>query len=160
MKKNIWVFIIFVTFALTGCDQATVLIGQWTGKRQAVIDNSASVKAVPVDDVQLAKIILKPKRHKLTITRDPFEPLIKPKNFDATRNAVDQHQLNDELKGMQYVGLVKVGDSFSALIRTDSKKGVYKVNDQVGQLTITAIEEGSITFIQGSKTYKLKRGDL
>ena len=159
MKKTLFVYIIFGIFTLTGCDKLTAMINHKAANQQAIPETAAAVSATPVEDVQLAKIILKPKRHKLTITRDPFEPLIKPKNFDATSRSIEQQQ-NDDLKGMQYVGLVKVGDTISALIKTGTDKGVYKVNEQVNHLTITAIEESSITFIQGSKTFKLKRGDL
>ncbi len=163
MKKITLLLTIMMIISLAGCDKPNAIESMFKNgsqKQQTVAENVPAVSPTAiVQDVQLAKIILKPERHKLSVTRDPFEPLIKPKNFDATANSVEQLQEMDALKGMEFLGLMKVGDIYSALIKTEKTKGVYKVNDQVNQLTITAIEEKSITFTKGSKTFKLKRGD-
>lgn len=163
MMNLIRLFIICVLVALTGCDQITGMMNFKSKKHQqnaAAVNPNAVSAAAPIEDVQLAQIILKPKRHKLTITRDPFEPLIKSKGSNGIGRSIEQLKEADALKDMQYLGMVKVGADTSALIKTQDKKEVYKVNDQVNHLTITAIEEDVITFTQGSKTFKLKRGVL
>ncbi len=163
MMNLIRLFIICALVTLTGCDQLSGMTNFKSKKHQqntAAVNPNAVSAASPIEDVQLAQIILKPKRHKLTITRDPFEPLIKSKGSDGIGRSIEQLKEADALKGMQYLGMVKVGEDTSALIKTQDKKEVYKVNDQVNHLTITAIEEDVITFTQGSKTFKLKRGVL
>jgi Tfp pilus assembly protein PilP len=119
-----------------------------------------SRSAEPVGDNPSAITILKPKNQSLPVTRDPFKPLMKPKKNVADTHALEQQQENDLLMGMRYLGMVKFGETFSALMHTENGRGVYQVNDQVNGLTITAIDEGGITFTKGNKTLKLQRGDL
>lgn len=159
MKNLIWIHMMCASLVLTGCDQINALTHRKAKDQKSPVVAAVTANA-QVDDVQLAKIILKPKRHKLSVTRDPFEPLIKPKNSDGTVQSVEEIQQADTLKGMHYLGMVKVGNDISALIKTEHAKDVYKVNDEVNLLKIKTIEEDSITFSKEGKTFKLKRGVL
>lgn len=108
---------------------------------------------------QLPQIIRRPKQYKVPVLRDPFEPLVKTEPPAVIAKAVEEERQLDVFKGMEYAGVIKWGDAYSAYLRTESGKGVYQVNDRVGDWTITDISEGIVTFKNGEKTYQLQRGD-
>lgn len=112
-----------------------------------------------VNPEQLSQIIDRPKQYKVPVTRDPFEPLVKMEPPAVIAKAAEEERQLDVFKGMEYAGVVKWGDAYSAYLRTDSGKGVYQVNDRVGDWTITDISEGIVTFKSGEKSYQLQRGD-
>lgn len=108
---------------------------------------------------KLPEIIGRPKQEKITVSRDPFAPLIKTQPPAEVAKAAEEERRMDVFKGMEYAGVIKWGERYSAYIRTDSGKEVYQINDRVGDWTITDISEQIITFKNGDNTYQLQRGD-
>lgn len=154
MKLTPLFLILVLTIAAGGCD------GFSAKKKHAPASTSGPADAAVssyVEDVELAKIILRPKRHNLSVKRDPFEPLIKPKEMLDTM-PIDQQREEDVLRGLEYLGLVRVGEKNSVLLKTEKGKGVYRINDKVGQLTIAEIHEDHIVFEKNDRNFKLKRG--
>lgn len=74
MMNLIRLFIICALVTLTGCDQLSGMTNFKSKKHQqnaAAVNPNAVSAASPIEDVQLAQIILKPKRHKLTNSESP-----------------------------------------------------------------------------------------
>jgi hypothetical protein len=157
MKISLWKWIILAMFVLSGCNKPEPLPYYSRKPDKTTTDKT---KLPSVENIPLTDIIIKPKGQKLSVKRDPFEPLIKPKVDIVDARVLELQQEEDLLMGMRYVGVVKFGEAFSALMHTEDGKGVYQVNDQVNGLTITKIDESSITFTKGNKILKLQRGDL
>lgn len=156
MKISLWKYIIFALVVLSGCNKPEEL--PYYSRKP---DNTNINKTVsPAENIPLTQIIIKPKQQVLSVIRDPFEPVTKPEKVVVDAPVIEEQQENDLLMGMRYVGLVKFGETFSALMHTEDGKGVYQVNDRVNELTITQIDEDCITFTKGSKILKLQRGDM
>lgn len=150
-----FLFILFLLLPLAGCDQLMNWYRRSTSKF-ADVENSpqaaqTSVEKLDVQDIDLAKILVKPERHELQINRDPFKPLLETDTPNVQAK-------EDPLANMQFVGVVKVGDTFSALIKTEKGKNVYSVNDKLGELVIINITEEFVEFKKGEEVHQLKRG--
>ena len=109
-----------------------------------------------VDSPQLAQLILKPKRPKLDISRDPFEPLF----WEAKENPTKGAPLSnvDMLEDVKFLGLVRIGDTVSALLKTKSGKKMYHLDDQIREYKITDITGIGVVLTNGQRTIKVKRG--
>ena len=145
-------FLISCVLALGGCDLTP-------GKKKAQTEPSPTVKLV--QDMELAKIILKPERQPSVITRDPFKPLLaktellnEAKTDDNTRRADEE-----DLKKIKFLGLIKLGENYSVFLQSETKKGVYKVNDEFEHFTIINIQPEFVELKRGNNSYKLKRGE-
>lgn len=118
----------------------------------------ASDATTGTDDVELAKIILTPKQYELHVSRDPFEPLIRPQ----TKGAVP-FQKGDEGVGMpvdvKFFGVVKTDQGYAALLKSPEEKGVYRIGDMMKDFLISDIQMDYLVITYKEKTYTLKRGD-
>ena len=59
---------------------------------------------------------------------------------------------------MKCLGVFKIGDQYSALIRTEKEKSVFKVNDDIEGFTIMEIHEDQIILKKSDMSFTLKRG--
>lgn len=108
---------------------------------------------VVVQSPELAKMILRPKKGPIDVSRDPFHPLM------------DNIKLNDcfsisvdNLTDVCFLGTVKVNGKFSALVADSKGKDVYQLQSRIRNYTITSIEEDEITLTNGDNNIKIKRG--
>ena len=147
MKISAKIFVIPMLIMLTGCDVV---------KNLALGRSPFAKKPAPVpvekplitymDSADLAKIILKPERKPLTISRDPFKPLIdKPVEFNPN-DPNSPTTIEDNLEDVHWVGVVKLGDELRVYLKTQEKTGVFKVGDTIRSYTITHIDIHEVIF--------------
>lgn len=146
--------------ALSGCnvnDLTRILNFDFNRKEPAAATASA-VEDKTVKDIELAKVILKPKHLTLKVTRDPFAPLLAGSNENAPM--VADAPLSEQLiRDIQFLGLINMGDQPFALISVENVSKVYKVGDLIKTLTVAEIHADHIVLEKDSKTIKLNRGD-
>lgn len=145
MKKLMTLAMIVLT--ITGCD----LVEKKTKKTEMVKKPSLE----KVDDLQLAKIILKPTRADINVTRDPFRPLIQEEEKQTvTRNTIG----NQDLKRYKFLGVAKVNDEYVAYLKNGATKGTFRKDDKLKDYTITEIGPDQVVLSNGDQTITLKRG--
>jgi len=146
-----WVVILTFSLGLLigGCDQIS---SYWPTRRsQKVVEKAEFDK---YKDVDLAKIVLKRKKERPKIDRDPFAPLM----GKTERQTVKPSDKGSDLRGLEYLGVVKNQDAFFALLKFESKRMVKSVNDKVKGYTIIKIEPDKVVLTNGIKTKTVKRG--
>lgn len=159
MKNASRIFLILTVMVMASFNGPAGAADPDAGQQQVSVKKAEAEASVPVKDAPLSESMLKTRRNPMAVTRDPFLPLPKPKKAQEVQN-LEKQQEEDPLMGIRYQGLVKMGETFFVLLHTQDGKGVYQVNDQVNGLTITVIDEGSVTFVKDNETFKLQRGDL
>ncbi|MCA9407978.1 MAG: hypothetical protein H6755_07515 [Candidatus Omnitrophica bacterium] len=156
MKNKISILsVLIAVLCICGCDNIAFMKSYY--KQQKEIKEKAKEPVISfIDDTDLAKIILTPKVNKdFDFSRDPFQPLGKGNYMSAFTSTADTN-----IGNVAYLGIVKIGDEFSALIQTENNKGVYKINDQVNnKVTIIDIHEDYVMLEKGDEQYKIKRGE-
>ena len=160
MKSSTKAYVILMAVLWAGFNHPVAMADQDSDNQQMPVETPGLRSPEPVEDKSSAITILKSESQPLPVTHDPFAPLVMSPKTVVDTHVPEQQQENDLLMGMRYLGMVKFGEIFTALLHTENGRGVYQVNDQVNGLTITAIDEGFITFTKGNKTLKLQRGDL
>ncbi len=152
-------FLLGLVLFLSGCDQLNSL---FLPKKKAPPVVEAKPIVPMLEDTDLAKLILKPEPYKLKVTRDPFKPLIERKEAlekGTQEDAVLYQMSQEQVKKMKYLGLIKMADQYSALIKTEKRKGVYKLNDEVEGFYITGIAPDHVVLEKQNMTFNLKRGE-
>ncbi|MGE0268218.1 MAG: hypothetical protein AB7S78_07170 [Candidatus Omnitrophota bacterium] len=145
MKRLIYLAIIILMF--TGCD-----LVQKKSKKTTVVKKPTLDK---VDDLNLAKIILKPERSDISVTRDPFKPLIQEEEKQTVvRNTIG----NQELKRYKFLGVAKVNNEYVAYLKSGAVKGTFRKDDKLKDYTITEIGPDEVVLSNGDQTITLKRG--
>lgn len=145
MKRLI--VLVLVGMMCGGCD----LVEKKTKKTEVVKKPSLQ----KVDDLQLAKIILKPERTEISVNRDPFRPLIQEEEKPA---AVNTAMANQELKRYKFLGVAKVNDEYVAYLKNGAVKGTFRKDDKLKDYTITEIGPDQVVLSNGNQTITLKRG--
>lgn len=156
--KPILILILLFCFSAVGCDKLNELYFPKKKKRAQVAQRPA-IKII--DDMELAQAIMKPERKKMEIVRDPFKPLITKETAqpigDNTKKEEDElKKLIDKIK---FQGVVKIGEDISALIKTETKKGVFKVTDPIDVFTLNEIQPDYVILKKGDYSFQLKRGE-
>jgi hypothetical protein len=147
--KTLRVVIFILCLTMTwGCIQFQEL-SSTKAKKSSV----AEPEIPKVDSPDLAKMILRPKRSQLDISRDPFMPLIGKNELP-----IGLESCVDNLADVSFLGTVKVNNQYLALVAHNKGKDVYQIQSQIRNFTITAIEENEITLTNGTKEIKMKRG--
>jgi hypothetical protein len=106
-----------------------------------------------VEDVELAKLILRPESGKLDVSRDPFKPL----NY-TQQSGPAARQTDDLIKQVELLGVTRVNNEFRALLKTASERRVCQINDVVAGYVIEDIMDDRIILNDGARTITLKRG--
>ena len=165
MKKKYLIAVLLLTLSLTGCRELAKVSRFFYGykgpKKQTVEEQK--IVLPKFDQPELAKLILRPAMKKTAIQRDPFQPIIA---YSHGSNRSEAAFLDDSEEGalnnLTFLGVIKVGDKYSALLKNDLKKGergIYSVNDRINGLTITEINEDQIVLQNGTRNFSLKRGN-
>ena len=144
--------LVLIVATFSSCDWLMDVYG--IRKRRPKSSSEESKQLVEeIKTTDLAKIIIKPSPKVLKVQRDPFKPLIsrKRKNLSGTQ---DDQADEDVLEDVKFLGVVKIGDSFSALLRTNEAKGAFNIGEKVGAYTISEITQEEVTFTKEDKTYK------
>ncbi len=151
MKKLIFTPFIFtlLTLATIGCDRIAFIND---GKKST--DDTITV--TPVEDPQLAKLILKPNLKTIEIPRDPFKPIYtsSPSHVDAKKIEPIRTTFSD----VYFVGMVKMDTQAIALLRVSEKKVMLKLNEQYRGFIVKEIDNTRIVFSNGENQITLKRG--
>lgn len=147
--------LILIIMTLTSCDWLMEVYG--IRKRRAPSDMAESEELVPeIKRTDLAKVIIKPKTDLLKVERDPFKPLVVKK-----RKRIEGVQVVEDsiLKDVDFLGVVRIGDKYSALLRTSDAKGAFMIGEKIGPYELTEISQEYIVFSKDNQTFKIKRGD-
>lgn len=158
--KNIsrWIFLILIVMTFTSCDWLMDVYGIRKKRNRTPEEIAQSEELVEeVQSTELAKLIIKPVPVPLRVKRDPFKPL-----FEAKKNTSNSSQTEEEediFDSVDFLGVVKIGDRFAALLKTPDIKGAFVIGERVGVYTISEIAQEYVVFTKGEKTYKIKRGD-
>ncbi|MBP9853625.1 MAG: hypothetical protein KBD53_02020 [Candidatus Omnitrophica bacterium] len=140
MKHLIYLIIILVCFS--GCSSK---------KKEVVVSEPVVEK---VEDLQLAKIILKPEKPEISVTRDPFKPLIELNKGPAALVL----NIGEQLERYKFMGVTKSDDEYVAFIKDGAKRGTYRKNDMLNEFKIVDIGPQEVLLLNGEKTFTLKRG--
>ena len=149
-----WLILGLGLLALSGCAQG----GEEKAGQPAISDAAPQPLVEMIDSPQLARMILKPVKKELPVSRDPFAPLINPKKEKVTAPAAvrDAAQIED----LSFLGVVRIDEEYLALLADRFEKGVYRVNDTIKGFTIVDIQTEEVTFSNSVRTIKIKRGDI
>ncbi len=155
--KKIILFFIILQFALTGCE---FFPSKDTDKK--VPENQALIMSDDLDisqeeKDQLVSLFKKARPQQRIIEKDPFKPIITKHKLEQKDNVLSGDSKKDFLINIEYLGVVQIGDSYSALILVGQKKGVYSLKDKIKQLTITDIKNDHIMLVDGSEQYQIQR---
>lgn len=135
--------------ALTGCDQIVNRILYGTPQKPEVKKPVIEKIKTP----ELAKKILRPVKHQLDVTKDPFRPLIEAKSTVAE----DKEAYTPA--DVEFIGVVRVADEYQVLLKTNAKKGLFRVHDRIKNFTIEDIQHDRVVLNNGIKSITLKRGE-
>jgi len=130
-----------------------MLAGCRFGSDMLIEQNKTTTPNNRIDNPQLAKLILTPKREKLQVARDPFKPLMTKSGSTVTMSVP---QLNMKI---EYLGALKVEDKTKALLRVNNKKSFYLKDDVIQGYTIESIDMDQVTLKQGEEKLQIKRSD-
>ena len=131
-----------------------------TAQRQSQAEKTQVVKKI--NDIDLAKVILRAPSANLDVNKDPFRPLIQDtKTEQPIVQISDTNTMHTEAAinlDVQFLGMIRINKENQALLRYNQTKRLYKVNDQVDEFTIETIEKDAVSMNDGETTVTLKRG--
>ena len=149
MEKYIFLMPLLILFCVgaSGCDGMN---------DPAKNDPDSNITVAPVDDPQLAKLILKPRQKAINVSRDPFKPLMdwNDKRNDAKVMAPVKQQFSD----LTFIGMIKMGDQAIALLKSGDKKTMLKNNAAYKGFIVIEITNSQVTFSDGVTQITLRRG--
>lgn len=122
-------------------------------KKTTSVKKPTKPLAQMVQDVELAKLILRPESAKLDAQRDPFKPL----GYEQSVATVILEE--NPFKNFKLLGVTKVDNEFRALVSSPTGRDIYQVKDKIGDYVITEITNEQMTLTNDTKTATLKRGD-
>ena len=116
-----------------------------------------------VNDLELAKLILRPEEEKKDFNIDPFKPLAGGEIGSVKRAAQSESSRSgvvyiEGIGEVRFVGVIKSNDEYFALLKTNKGKGTYKVGDNLENYRVTEIENNKIILTDGSQTIIIERG--
>lgn len=149
MRVLICILVMSLCLVSSGCKE---FANSWPGRKPKKV--AKTVEPKKADDINLSKIILKPKREKPNVSRDPFAPLLGQDSAANPRLTKDV----DELQGLEYLGVIKNQDEFSALLKFESKRMVKKIDDEIKGYRIVEMNPEELILTNGIKTKTVKRG--
>lgn len=146
--------LICLAFIATGCgntEQAKI-----KKVNQAQIDYINSLR---VNDEDLAKMILKPKKETIDVSRDPFTPLGQQFNQPLQQVVVAEDDAAREIKKYKFEGVAKMGEEYIAFLQSGKNKGAFRIKDDVIGFKIKNINENEITLTNGEEIVTLRRSE-
>lgn len=142
--------LLFLALTAAGCDGIAFMND---GRSKA--DENAIV-VTPVDDPQLAKLILKPNPKSIQIPRDPFKPIYTPSG--AHTDAKKAEPIRAQFSDLFFIGMVKMDNQAIALLKIGEKKLMLKLNEQYKGFMVKDITNTQVVFSDGQTQITLKRG--
>ena len=110
-----------------------------------------------IESPVLAKLILKPARYKIDISKDPFEPLIQEDDTPVIVDMKTERIINPD--DYKFIGIVKINGEPLVLLNVKEKRAIYKLNDEVDSFVISNISNEEVILKNGKKILILKRGE-
>ncbi len=162
-KKWMIYIVVILLVSLTGCD---VLKNMALGKPLFQKKTAAApVEEKPlieyIQSPELAKIILKPEKKPLSVSRDPFKPLIAEEiNAQGQDNSVSPLAEPANLDDVALIGVVKFGSEVRAYLKMSNKTGIFKVGDTLRNYVINQIDSDRVIFKSGNSEIEKKREDI
>ena len=153
MRQLIIVLVLYCAATASGCQFLKDMALK--EKKHPPVEPVESVSNM-VESLDLARIILKPEVEKRVIARDPFKPIITETKEEA---AVEPANNIESIGDLSLIGVVKIGDEYSALLKTSSQKGVFQKYDMIHRYIIADIAMDRIVLKDGNKTIIVKRGE-
>ena len=141
---------ILLCLMCAGCD----LVDSMSSKPQKAAVKPALEK---IDDTQLAKVILKPKKASIDVNRDPFMPLIVEEKKTPIFAGIPRQ--GQDLQRFKFLGVFKENDEYVAFLKSGQKKGTYRKDDKLKDFTVTKIGPDEVILTNGEQTVTLKRGE-
>ena len=113
-----------------------------------------------IENLDMAKNILKPLNHQLMVTRDPFKPIIvapKPlSQLNLKKKKIKKPE--DLLKDVELQGVVRLESECRASIMVGPLSRIVNVGDKIRKYTITKIDLGFMVLSNGKRVITIKRG--
>jgi len=143
-------FLLLIALTAAGCDGIAFM------NDNAPKPDDNAIVVTPVDDPQLAKLILKPNPRSVEIPRDPFKPIytVSPGHTEAKKVEPIRAQFSD----LFFIGMVKMDDQAIALLKLGDKKVMLKLNEQYKGFMLKDISNTQVVFSDGQTQITLKRG--
>jgi hypothetical protein len=153
MKKYILMSLsAIVMLSFSGCDKLMEMYGIRKPHPKQAQNSEMPTELKKVDNASLAKILLKPDRKPINIVRDPFKPLL-GESLGAVNPATGK---KDEVSvDISLLGIVKLENDYSALLKSKTQKGVFKVGDVIDAYTVQEITGDYVVLHGGEKDIKL-----
>jgi len=147
---NLKFILLFIALTAAGCDGLTFM----NDGREKRDENAIVV--TPVDDPQLAKLILKPNPKTVEIPRDPFKPIYTTSSNHA--DAKKAEPIRAQFSDLFFIGMVKMDNQAIALLKMGEKKLMLKLNEQYKGFIVKDISNTQVVFSDGQTQITLKRG--
>lgn len=148
---NLHIFLLMtIALCAAGCDGISFM------NDQDVKHDDSAIVVTPVDDPQLAKLILKPNPKSVEIPRDPFKPIytVSPSHSEVKKVEPIRAQFSD----LFFIGMIKMDDQAIALLKLGEKKMMLKLNEQYKGFIVKEITNTQVVFSDGQTQITLKRG--
>ncbi len=151
MKKAHLIFLctIILTVMVSGCDQINFMD---EGKKDPV----DTITITPIEDPQLAKLIIKPNEKSIEIPRDPFKPI-----YTASVTPVEAKKIapiRNSFSDVYFIGMIKMDNKSIALLKVGDKKVMVKLDEQYKDFILKEVDITHVTFSNGENQITLKRG--
>lgn len=147
--KLLTLFFVTLTFTLSGCNRIAFMND---GKK----NNIDTITVVPVEDPQLAKLILKPNHKAIEIPRDPFKPIYGQSTPKIDNKVIEP--IRNTFSEIYFIGMIKMENQAIALLKIGNKRMMLKLNEQYKGFIVQEIENTHVVFSNGENQITLKRG--
>ncbi len=142
-------FFVILTLTLSGCNRIAFMND---GKK----NTADSITVIPVEDPQLAKLILKPNHKAIEIPRDPFKPIYGQANTKIDVKVIEP--IRNTFSEIYFIGMIKMDNQAIALLKIGDKKMMLKLNEQYKGFIVKEIDNTHVIFSNGENQITLKRG--
>lgn len=142
-------FCITLTLAFSGCNRIAFIND---GKK----NNADTITVIPVEDPQLAKLILKPNQKSIEIPRDPFKPIYGQSNTKIDAKVIEP--IRNTFSEIYFTGMIKMDNQAIALLKIGDKKMMLKLHEQYKGFIVKEIDNTHVVFSNGENQITLKRG--
>lgn len=147
--KNACVIVILIIVAILGLGCSSK---QMTALKDKLVQpqEEKPVTIKPLEDVELAQTILMPRPYELSLSRDPFKPLV-------GKQAAGQEAATEQ--DISLIGILSRQQQSVALLEVAGETNLFRVSDKVGKYTIKAIEAQRVLLEKDGHTHILELGD-